>query len=99
MSHADCNGWRFALGATISTNATTFTWLINSYGLTGLLGSLSGLPVIGWILALYGAAIIVRSAEQIVSSFMGDALYKKGIDISIGFSWAVPYLKCSARTK
>ncbi len=61
--------------------------------------SLSTLPVIGWILGAYGGIIIVRSAEQFSSALVKSLVYKKGMDISIGFSWFTPYLICSARTK
>ena len=99
MNHSDCNALRFAIGATAASNYSTIVTLITCYGASGLTGVLAGIPVVGWIAAAYGAASIVRSAGSIASALCTEAVYKKGMDVSLEFSWLNPYINCSARKK
>ena len=98
MTHDDCNALRFAIGATVASNYGTIVTLISVYGTGGIAAALAGIPVVGWIAAAYGGVVIIRSAEQIASALVKEAVYQKGMDVSLGFSWFTPYIECSART-
>lgn len=99
LSQANCNAIAFALGATAAMNVSTIAALFSKAGVTAIVSMFSTIPVVGWLIGLYGGAIILKSAEQFSSALATSMIYKKGMDISLGFSWFIPYLKCSGRTK
>lgn len=99
LKQSDCNAIAFAIGATASMSVSTVATLISTKGATAIAAAMSTIPVIGWILGAYGGVILVRSAEQFSSALVTSMVYRKGMDISLGFSWFTPYLKCSAKTK
>lgn len=99
LNQSNCNAIAFALGVTASMNMATVEAIIATKGASYILASMSTIPVIGWIVGAYGGVIVLRSAEQFSSALVTSLFYKKGMDISLGFSWFTPYLKCVARTK
>jgi len=97
MSHDDCNALRFAIGATAAMNVPTVAALISTVGAGGITAVLASVPVVGWIAAAYGGVVIVRSAERIASGLLKEAVYQKGMDVTLDFSWFTPYINCAAR--
>ncbi|MCR5755476.1 MAG: hypothetical protein K6G30_11785, partial [Acetatifactor sp.] len=87
----------FAIGATAAMNVPTVAALISTVGAGGITAVLASVPVVGWIAAAYGGVVIVRSAERIASGLLKEAVYQKGMDVTLDFSWFTPYINCAAR--
>ncbi|AEV67513.1 hypothetical protein [Acetivibrio clariflavus] len=96
MTNDDCKALAFAIGATVSMNIATVASLIIACG-TSITAVLASVPVIGWIAAAYGAVTIINSAESIASGLMTALWNGTGMEVSVGFRWFTPYIKCTAK--
>lgn len=93
LDNATCQGILFAIGATAASSPAAVAALMTSVSSGTLAATLSGIPVIGWIIGAYGIWVIINSAESFSSALCEAVLYGKGVEVTIGFRWFSPYLK------
>jgi hypothetical protein len=95
ISHSVCYAVRFAVGLTATTNIAVITSALAS-GLTPLIASFNAIPVVGQIISLVGVAYIAMNIKQVAEAFMYEIQRKKGIEVTLGWYFVVPYPKFTA---
>jgi hypothetical protein len=86
----------YALGITISTSWRYIATLIVYYA-GYVTAFLSTITVVGWVIAAAGAWYISNQAGSISSALGSDLFRRRGIDITAGWWWGLPYACFSAR--
>ncbi len=57
----------------------------------------AAIPGVGTVVAVLGAVYIANQAWNIASALFTDMVHQRGIDIGVGWYFAVPYLSFSPR--